>query len=144
MRNNTQPPKRRRTAHAHLLSRDEMANTLFKILLYFLKHETLNIAWVKNLRDTGRRKYALDGMNRKTGSKYLIFLHERLQTTPMRAAKNLVHETFHCLASIDANDEEEIFVRRLTRYFWKKSTSAQKRKIMQFLPAFNHFARQPR
>lgn len=134
----------RKKKHKIPRSRDEMANVLFDILVYFLKHEVLSISWVKNLHDVGRRHYALDGMNRKRGIKYLIFLHERLQINPANATHNLVHETFHCLASIDANNEEERFVRQLTRYFLRKSTPAQKLFIMQFLPAFNHYARQPR
>jgi len=125
-------------------SRDAMVNMLFDMLVYFLKSEVFSISWVKNLRDIGRRHYSLDGMNRKRGIKYEIFLHERLQTNPFRATRNLVHETFHCFSSIDANDVEERVVRYLTRYFWQKSTLAQKRFIMQFLPAFNHYARQPR
>ena len=125
-------------------SRDEMANTLFKILVYFLSHEVRSISWVKNLRDTEERGRGLNGMNRKKGSKYEIFLHEDLQTNPFRAIHILVHETFHCLSSMDTNETEEWLVRKLTAHFWKRGTSQQKLFLLRFLPAFDHYSRQPR
>ena len=125
-------------------SRDEMANTLFKILVYFLSHEVRGISWVKNLRDTEERGRSLNGMNRKQGSKYVIFLHEDLQASPFNAIHILVHETLHCFSSMDTNEMEEWLVRKFTAYFWKKSTLKQKFFLLRFLPAFDHYSRQPR
>ncbi|MEI6479643.1 MAG: hypothetical protein WCO21_02325 [bacterium] len=121
-----------------------MANYLFRILIYYLKHEVNRISWVRDLRDPECHSIILNGMNSKLNGHCAIYLHADLQTEPYKALKILVHETFHSLSSMDTHAEEEWFVRRFTSYFWRKSTDKQKLFLLKFLPGFAVFSPQPR
>lgn len=125
-------------------SRDEMANHLFKILIYYLRKEVDRISWVRELRDPEYPEIRLNGMNNKHRGRCNIYLDARLQRTPMKALKILIHETFHSLSSMDTHEMEEWLVRRLTSYFWRKSTEAQKEYLLRFLPPFASISPQPR